>query len=587
MKTINLITAILVVVASRVQAAASLRGVVLANELGGSPMGNVEVSALAGNPNTTGADGKFSFTFPNRNPGDTVRLIVHKEGYVVVNDIQLELTLPADPDARPAIFLLCKEGDREEMARRFYRLKGDEVINETYRKKFEEAQNATAAELAKLRQERDQAKEAAEKVTEELAKQKPGVGSELYRTAMRLFLDGKVDPALVTLSDEKLRELSKAAEERKPEAEKTTGEAIQAWLLKAQLLTVQFRFHDAEKAYQGAIETSPESFEANFAFAWFNQQLNHYDKAMTAYGRCLELARRNQDKAKIAATLNNLAILDGDQNRPKAARKGYEEALKIYRQLVQENPDTYSPNVALTLNNLANLDRDQNRPEAARKGYEEALKIYRQLVQKHPNIYLSYLAVTLNNLANLDRDQNRPEVARNGYEGALNIRRELAKNNPDTYLPKVALTLNNLARLDRNQNRPEAARGGYEEALKIYRQLVKNNPDTYLPDLAMTLNSLANLDRDQDRVEAARSEYQEALKIRRELAKNNPDTYLPNVASTLNSLANLDADQNRVEAARKGFEEALDIYRRFAERNPERFQSDVARVKRQLQTLNK
>jgi tetratricopeptide (TPR) repeat protein len=245
-------------------------------------MGNVEVSAVTGNPNSTGADGKFSFTFPNKNPGDTVRLIVHKEGYVIVNDIQLELTLPADPDARPAIFLLCKEGDREEMARRFYRPKGDEVINETYRKKFEEAQNATAAELAKLGQERDQAKEAAEKAAGEFAKQKPGGGSEIYRTAMRLFLDGKVDPALVTLSDEKLRELSKAAEERKPEAEKTTGEAIQAWLLKAQLFTVQFRFDDAEKAYQEAIDTSPDSFEANFAFAWFNQQLNHYDKAMTA-----------------------------------------------------------------------------------------------------------------------------------------------------------------------------------------------------------------------------------------------------------------------------------------------------------------
>ena len=85
----------------------------------------------------------------------------------------------------------------------------------------------------------------------------------------------------------------------------------------------------------------------------------------------LELARRNQDNAKIATTLNNLGILDGDQNRPEAARKGFEEALKIYHQLAQENPDTYLPNVALTLNNLANLDRDQNRPEAARKGYEE------------------------------------------------------------------------------------------------------------------------------------------------------------------------------------------------------------------------
>jgi tetratricopeptide (TPR) repeat protein len=281
----------MVTVVCKVQAATGLRGVVLANELGGPPMGNVEISVLAGNTNNTDANGKFTFTFPNKKPGDTVRLIVRKEGYVVVNDIQLELTLPADPEERPAIILLCKEGDREEMASRFYRLKSREAVEETFKKKFEEAQNASAAELAKLRQERDQAKEAAEKVAEGLAKQKPGVGSELYRTAMRLFLDGKVDQALGTLRDERLRELSKAAKEKKAEAEKTTDEAIQLWLLKAQLFTVQFRFDDAEKAYQGAIETAPDSFEANLALALFNQELNRYDKARSGYARCLELAR--------------------------------------------------------------------------------------------------------------------------------------------------------------------------------------------------------------------------------------------------------------------------------------------------------
>src|SRR5436305_1751687 len=432
----------MVVVVSKTQAGAVLRGVVLSNELGGPPMGNIEVSALVGNTNNTDANGKFTFSFPNKKPGDTVRLIVRKEGYVVVNDIQLELTLPADPEERPAIILLCKEGDREEMGRRFYKLKSVEAIDETYKKKVQDAQNASAAELAKLRQERDQtkaidetykkklqdaqnasaaelaklrqerdqakaidetykkklqdaqnasaaelaklsqerdqAKGATDTVVEGLAKQKPGVGSELYRTTTRLFLDGKVDRALVALSDEKLRELSKAPKEKKVEAEKTTKEAIQAWLLKGQLLTVQFRFDDAEKAYQGAIETSPESFEANFAFAWFSQQLNHYDKAKSAYGRSLELARRNQDDGEIAMTLNNLAMLDGDQNRPGAARKGFEEALKIYRKLAKNNPDSYLPDVARTVNNLAILDRAQNRVEEARKGYEEARMICRQ-----------------------------------------------------------------------------------------------------------------------------------------------------------------------------------------------------------------
>ena len=89
-------------------------------------------------------------------------------------------------------------------------------------------------------------------------------------------------------------------------------------------------------------------------------------------------------------TLNNLAILDSNQNRPEAARKGYEEALKIHRELAQKNPDTYQPAVAMTLNNLAGLDLDQNRPEAARKGFEEALKIYRELAQKNPDTYLRW-----------------------------------------------------------------------------------------------------------------------------------------------------------------------------------------------------
>src|SRR5436190_323956 len=237
----------MVVVVSKIQAATVLRGVVLSNELGGPPMGNIEVSTLVGNTNNTDANGKFTFSFPNKKPGDTVRLIIRKEGYVVVNDIQLERILPADPEERPVIILLCKEGDREEMARRFYRLKNatniDETykkklqdeqnasaaelaklrqerdqaktIDETYKKKLQDAQNASAAELAKLRQERDQAKEAPDNVAEGLAKQKPGVDSELYRTTTRLFLDGKVDRALLALSDEKLLELSKAPKERK------------------------------------------------------------------------------------------------------------------------------------------------------------------------------------------------------------------------------------------------------------------------------------------------------------------------------------------------------------------------------------
>jgi tetratricopeptide (TPR) repeat protein len=85
----------------------------------------------------------------------------------------------------------------------------------------------------------------------------------------------------------------------------------------------------------------------NSAYALFNQELNRFEKARIAYERCLEWAKKYREIAKLALTLNNLGKLDRAQNRMEEARKEFEEALKIRRELAQENPDTYLPDVAL------------------------------------------------------------------------------------------------------------------------------------------------------------------------------------------------------------------------------------------------
>jgi tetratricopeptide (TPR) repeat protein len=230
--------------------AATLKGVILANELSGSPMENVGVNAVSGtNLTTSDLFGKFTLEFPQRHIGDTVHIIVKKEGYVVVNDVQLETVLTADADAAPLTVILAKEGDREQMARRFYWLKSFEAIKESYQKRLKELEDtrqATAAALTKLQQERDQTKESAEKLAEEMAKSQPGQSSELYKQAQRLFLDGKIDQAIGVLDDDKLR---RSAEQ----AEKDLAEAIQGWRLKAQLFSLKYRFEEAEKAYEMAL----------------------------------------------------------------------------------------------------------------------------------------------------------------------------------------------------------------------------------------------------------------------------------------------------------------------------------------------
>jgi Tetratricopeptide repeat len=53
--------------------------------------------------------------------------------------------------------------------------------------------------------------------------------------------------------------------------------------------------------------------------------------------------------------------------------------LKIYRKLAEREPKTYLPGVAATLNELAIIDGEQNRTEKARMEFEEALNTYREL----------------------------------------------------------------------------------------------------------------------------------------------------------------------------------------------------------------
>ena len=61
------------------------------------------------------------------------------------------------------------------------------------------------------------------------------------------------------------------------------------------------------------------------------------------------------------------------------------KALKIYRELAQKEQKTYLPYVAATLNNLGVLDRAQNRLEDARNAFEEALKIYEAFAKQDPD----------------------------------------------------------------------------------------------------------------------------------------------------------------------------------------------------------
>jgi tetratricopeptide (TPR) repeat protein len=89
------------------------------------------------------------------------------------------------------------------------------------------------------------------------------------------------------------------------------------------------------------------------------------------------------------------------------ARQHFEEALKIYRQPAQQNPDAHMPDLAMTLTNFGKLDQLENRFEESRTHYIEAMIIYKKLAQGDPARYAGDIARVEASLQELDKANSR------------------------------------------------------------------------------------------------------------------------------------------------------------------------------------
>ena len=196
------------------------------------------------------------------------------------------------------------------------------------------------------------------------------------------------------------------------------------------------------------------------------------------YQKSLEIAQRLEHwyalepdtSAVRRAALSNLMGLDySAQNDFAAAEEQYQEALKIYRDLSEKNPNAYLPVLATSCNNLADLLHDTGSFREAEELHREALKIRRNLAEKNPDAYLPVLAKNCNNLAYLLSDIGSFKEAEELYQEALKIRRNLAEENPKVYLPKLQLVCDNLTALLEKTGRREEADNLRREVAEFFK----------------------------------------------------------------------------------------------------------------------
>ena len=411
--------------------------------------------------------------------------------------------------------------------------------------------------------------------------------SERKRAAIEMFEQGNNKGVLEMLNEEEIerdyqsakRELQagqalvEAGEKAKEAARDKIRSLVEEYLFKAKTWISTYseanRFEEACKCYEQAIADTRESLteedlaERLFEYGYFLQDNNQFHKIEACYQEALVIRERlatahpETYEAKVALTLNNLALLYADTQRFDQAEEYYLRALEIRERLAKAHPEAYEADVAQTLNNLALVYSDTQRFDQAEEYYLRALEIRERLAKAYPEAYESYVADTLNNLAILYYNTQRFDKAEEYYLRALEIRERLAKAYPEAYEADVAMTLHNLALLYDDTQRLDQAEEYFLRALEIYERLAKAYPEAYEADVAMTLHNLALLYDDTQRLDQAEEYFLRALEIYERLASQWPDVYASKVKMVQGNLRILEENKQGTPKTTLSFWERL------------------------------
>ncbi|HNI43553.1 MAG TPA: tetratricopeptide repeat protein, partial [Chitinophagales bacterium] len=415
-------------------------------------LSNAEIKAAGATPQISDANGAFTLVFADRPYGDVTRIFATKNGYEVVNE---EVLKQASIIGRgsPLQIVMCVAGQLYENQMAYYNIAKDASLAAyqrkmaTLQKEGKEKDRLIAQlsvdfnQIVKTKEEAmallDKQRQLAEKQAKEMADKWISINlddeSPTYQRAFAAFeakdiarakaiLDSiDLEKRLALNSSQKAKEeaLRDTLQNSINERTKEMRQDVQICLLKAQLHKLDYEWAKAEKYYDLALQYDEGNYDVTFEAAYFLAEQNQFTRAINYYQKALAQAREDNERATV---LNNLGALLYANNEMSAAKKHYQEALQLYRQLATKNPDAYLPDVATTLNNLGNLLKNNNEMSVAKTYIEEALQITRQLATKNPDAYLPDVATTLNNLGALLSDNNEMSAAKTHYEEALQIR---------------------------------------------------------------------------------------------------------------------------------------------------------------------
>jgi tetratricopeptide (TPR) repeat protein len=311
-----------------------------------------------------------------------------------------------------------------------------------------------------------------------------------------------------------------------------------------------------------------QAYYSNLLANDFNKSRS-FDEAIPYRAAAVKLYRELAEeephiyKKEAADSLHELGLLHSKQNNSADAEHYYFEALELYWELAKEGLDQYRDDLSAVMNNLGKEYQHRHDWAAAERYYNEAILLLWRMGHEEIPIR-DDLAMSLNNFAALLQEQGQSAIAEDFHKYALEIREELVKREPDKHKGDLAQTLYNLGAVQFDLKKVAEGEQSITKALNLCRELAERKPEVYKRQLANILNILGVVQSDRGNLDACERSFVEALTIRKELAHQNSARISDqDVANTLQNLGQFYILKNLPERAKDYFEEARDLIEGF------------------------
>jgi len=271
-----------------------------------------------------------------------------------------------------------------------------------------------------------------------------------------------------------------------------------------------------------------------------------------------------------------LAVSKRDERRKYAVRAG-ERSAAMYRELVARDGDTHLAELAAVVTNLAVSLDAEGRTAESRMACEEAVPLYRRLVDLDA-VYRPQLAVSLMNLANSLSKDGQQEEALVLVDEAVEIRRALVDVDTDER-GRLAAALREQSYLRAALGRRREALDAVNEAVRLCHESAATGPGNGRSDLASALHAQAIRLGDVGRSADALAASQDVVRIYRELAASAPAEHMTALARALHNMSiDLERVGHPAEEVLAASAEAAGIWRALVRTDPERFRPSLAQA---------